>query len=176
MRLNYFTKPEYRVLFMLAEFIFLLVCIIYIDYIYLTKIRPDQRAKLNFVQTDCLIMSKKLSTKGHLLHRYRADFLVSYQAKGAQYTRWVSGNGLDMTYYRSNEQQKKLLSDFKDGNNYICWYNPQNPDVAMLVQRDSWTYWSPFIWPGLAALVAFILAIKNVWYILRLLNRNKIKI
>lgn len=176
MRLNYVIKPGHRVLFMLAEFMLLLGCIIYIDYIYLTKIRPDQLAKLHFVQTDCLIMSKKLSTKGHVFHRYRADFLITYQAKGVQYTRWVSGNGLDKAYYRNNEKQEKLLSEFKDGNNYPCWYNPAKPAAALLVQRASWTYWSPFIWPAIVGLVALLLFIKHAWSLLMLNKRNKIKI
>ena len=31
----------------------------------------------------------------HFTPHYRADFLISYGVQDVQYTRWVSGNGLD---------------------------------------------------------------------------------
>src|SRR3990167_5384159 len=124
-----------RICILLGQFIVLLLGFIYLDYVYLMDIRPDQLAKQRFTQTQCLIMSKKLSAKGKIIRRYRADFLVSYHADGGQYNRWVSGNGLDRSHTIRNTTQEKLLTDYENGSNYTCWYNPKNPEEAFLVPR-----------------------------------------
>ena len=176
MRIHNLSKPGYRFLFMLAEFVILLACIIWTDSIYILQILPDKLATQNFVKTDCLIMSKKLSSQGEIFNSFRADFLINYQAKGAQYTRWVSGNGLDMSYYRDNERQEKMLSNFKDGSNYPCWYHPDNPELAMLAPRDPWTYLSAALIPLCIGLLALLLFVKNVVIILMLKKRSRLKI
>ena len=176
MRIHYFNKPGYNVIFMVAEFVMLLCSLIYLDYIYLVNVRPDQLAAVNFVQTECFIMSKKLSTKGKILRRYRADFLINYQAKGAQYTLWVSGNGLDKSYSRGSDSQEKILAEFKDGSNHPCWYNPDNPEKAYLLERSYWSYFTPFLWPVMIMLVMLALFIKHAWRTFRLTRKTKINI
>lgn len=176
MHFKYFKKAGYSVLFMVTEFIILLCCLIYLDYIYLSNVRPDQLAAGTYVQTQCFIMSKKLSTKGKIFRRYRADFLINYQAKGTQYTLWVSGNGLDKSYVRGSESQSKLLGEFKDGSNYPCWYNPENPEKAYLQQRTYWSYITPFIFPGIIMLAVLALFIKNAWRTFKLKRRTRINI
>lgn len=156
-----FQQTGNRVLFMLGQFFVLISCIIYIDYIYLTNIRPDQTAKLTFRQTECFIMSKKLSSKGKFFKRYRADFLVNYNADGAQYHRWVAGNGLDSSYSYDSRSQASLLSDYENGNNYPCWVNPENAEMAVLKFRDSWLSLYGIIFPAVTGLLMLILFIRN---------------
>jgi hypothetical protein len=121
-------------------------------------------------------MNKKISTKGKFPRKYRADFLVSYQADGVQYTRWVSANGLDRGFSRHVAAQDQALTLFNDGKSYPCWYNPENPEMIMLVQREFWSYFSPVILPALAGIVAGILFIKNIWLTIRLKKRSMIRI
>lgn len=161
---------------MLAEFILLLAGLIYLDYFYLMKVRPDQLALNHFVQTECFIVSKKLATKGTIYHRYRADFLVSYQVEGTQYTRWVSGNGLDRSYFHDNESQEQMLSNFSNGKNYHCWYDPDNPESVYLVTRNIWTYFMPLLWPLAVCLLSGLLFVKNAFFILMLSKKNKLNI
>lgn len=169
-------KAGYRVIFMLAEFLLLLASLIYLDYLYLMKVRPDQLATQHFVRAECFIVSKKLGTKGSFNRRYRADFLISYQAKGTQYTRWVSGNGLDRSYFSNSLAQEQILSNYGDGSNNTCWYDPDNPESVYLVPREFWSYFTPFLWPTVIGVLAGILFIKNAYLILMLNKKNKLKI
>jgi hypothetical protein len=148
------------------QFLILLSSFIYADYLFLTNIRPDQRIESSFIQTECLLMSKKLSTKGKFFRRSRADFLVNYHANGVQYSRWVSGNGLDMSYGRSGPSQEMLLAEYKIGGNYACWYNPENTEEAVLLQRKGWSLISPLMLPALIGFAALILFMSNGWKLL----------
>lgn len=163
------SKTSSNIFILLGQFFITLLAFIYLDYVYLANIRPDQLAKQQFVQTDCLVMSKKLSTKGKILRRYRADFLVNYHANGAQYNRWVSANGLDMSHTIRNNTQQKLLSDYENGITYPCWYNSKNAEEAFLVPRNNWLSLPMFL-VALIGLGTFILFIKNGVLLFRSMN------
>jgi hypothetical protein len=167
-----FSKTNTRILILLMQFLILLGSFIYADYIYLANIRPDQLIKNNFTQTECLIMSKKISTKGKFFHRSRADFLINYHANGVQYNRWVSGNGLDMSYGRNGQVQDQLLAEYKIGGSYTCWYNQENAEVAVLLLRHGWSLIYPLLLPMLIGLTALILFMKTGWQLLAAM-RNK---
>lgn len=156
-----------RIFILMIQFLILLVSCVYIDYLYLTNIRPDQLAKANFVKTECLVMSKKLSSRGQYLHRYRADFLVNYHANGVQYNRWVSGNGLDFSYSLNSTPEEQLLSDYEDGHHYACWYNPENAEEAYLVPRRHYLSLLPLIVPALAIMTVLILFIRSAFRLFR---------
>jgi hypothetical protein len=162
-----------RILKLLVQFLILLVSFIYIDYVYFTNILPDQRARINFRETECLMLSKKLSTKGKIFHRARADFLVSYRANGTQYNRWVSGNGLDMNYTMSIASQELVLAEYQNGRNYTCWYNPDNAEMVALSLRHSWVSLYFLIIPVIAGLVALILFLRNIWQLVRMSAPHK---
>ena len=166
-------RTSKRVFFLLLQFLILLGSFIYLDFIYMSNVRPDQFIKQTFVKTDCLIMSKKLSTKGKYIRRSRADFLINYHAKGVQYNRWVSGNGLDMSYSRNGQSQEQLLSDYKVGGNYGCWYNPENSEVAVLVLRQGWSLAYPLVLPAVVGLMALLLFMKNGLILLGIVRPKK---
>jgi len=167
MRIKKSDKTGIRIFMLLMQFFILISCFIYLDYFYITNLRPDKLAELKFVETKCFVMTKKLATKGKYFRRYRADFLISYQANGVQYNRWVSGNGLDMSYIRDSASQEQVLSDYADGKNYRCWYNPGNPEEALLVPRKKWTVTLPFILPVVMGVLSLLLFLKNIIFIIR---------
>tara|TARA_R110000868_G_scaffold3523_4_gene22365 strand:+ start:193 stop:720 length:528 start_codon:yes stop_codon:yes gene_type:complete len=162
------------VVMMLVQFFALLGCMVYINFVYLTNIRPDQLAKESFVASECFVMSKKLSSQGGLFRRYRSDFLISYQADGVQYHHWVSGNGLDRSYMHSAASQRKLLSAFADGKNYVCWVSPDDPEIVLLVQRESWSSIYPMLAPVLIGCIILFFFLKNVLMVWREM-KNKVK-
>lgn len=174
MPIKHLNQAGYRVLIMLAQFGALLGCLIYLDYVYLTNVRPDQLAKKHFAATECFIMTKKLSTKGNFLRRYRADFLVNYETKGAVYHRWVSGDGLNQAYTRRSESQTQLLSHYDDGHNYVCWYNPDNPEEVLLVPRQIKSFLLAMILPTLMSVVALGFFLHSGWVVLRRVSAKKI--
>ncbi|TAK73085.1 MAG: hypothetical protein EPO11_09075 [Gammaproteobacteria bacterium] len=126
-----------RVAFFIGEVSIAILCIGYFTRFYLTNILPDKQVD-TFQPTECFLESKRLNTRYPAFHRYRADFLISYNVNGVQYTRWVSGNGLDRTFTRDKNAQEVLLSQFNIGSTYPCHYKPQDPQVAVLVKRHDW--------------------------------------
>ena len=168
-------KIVLRLFILLGQFLLLLCCLFYADYVYRTDIRPDQLALDSYHKTKCLIMSKKLSTKGHYFRRYRADFLVNYHANGAQYNRWVSGNGLDMSYTRDSASQEQLLSDYENGVNYPCWYKHDDAESSFLVPRKKWFFLTPLILPAVIALILLICFIRSIFVLLGARKTKHIK-
>ena len=161
-----FTHFGKAVLLFLSQFLFLLVCILYLDYVYLTNILPDKRAKENFQQTQCFLISKKLSVRGHIFRKYRADFLISYNVNGVQYNRWVSGNGLDVSYGRNASDQEDILSKYEVGGTYPCWYNGKDAQISMLVERTNWISTYPILVAAAACIIVFYFFLKNLYRII----------
>lgn len=157
-----FEKTGSRVFLLMGQFFVLLFCFLYIDYVYLTNIRPDKLAKETFQETQCFVVNKKLSAKGHLTHKFRADFLISYNVNGVQYNRWVSGNGLDMSFSGNGTEQGDMLAQYEVGNTYPCWYSPDNPQIAVLVMRHSWTSMFPLLVPAVIGAILLYYFLKNL--------------
>ncbi|OGT58338.1 MAG: hypothetical protein A3F14_03470 [Gammaproteobacteria bacterium RIFCSPHIGHO2_12_FULL_43_28] len=149
---------------LLGQLIVLAICFISISYLYLVNIRPDRQVKASFLQTDCFLISKKLSKQGHLLNEYRADFLISYNVNGTQFNRWVSGNGFDTKFTRDLASQQRILSQYQVGQSYPCWYDPKAPQISVLVMRHNWLSSFPMIVP-------FVICAMVLYYFLTTLLR-----
>lgn len=167
-----FTQTGWRAALLIGQILVLILCIGYIEYVYSVHILPDKRAKETFQQTSCFLISKKLSAKGHFLHSYRSDFLISYNVNGVQYNHWVSGNGLDMSFTGNETEQEDILSQFDVGGSYPCYYNPNNPQYAILVLRHNWLSTFPLMVPSLIFVITLYYLLKNVF---QLLSMAKLK-
>src|ERR1700704_4263032 len=104
-----YTQTGSRIALLIGQLIIILFCIGYIDYVYYVNIYPDKKVKENFQQNSCFLVNKRLASKGHLLHQYRSEFLVNYSVNGVQYSRWVSGNGLDYSYTSNSTLEQNTL-------------------------------------------------------------------
>ena len=161
-----FTQTRSRIALLIGQCIVLIMCIAYIEYIYTANILPDKEAKESYRQVDCVLISKQLSTRGHLIHTYRADFLVSYNVGGVQYNRWVSGNGLDASFTQNEQEQEDILSQYEIGGTYPCWYNPTNPQLSILVLRHNWLSTFPLLVPSVVATIMLYYILKNLFQII----------
>jgi hypothetical protein len=169
------TQTGSRLILLLGQLIVLIACISYINYIYTSNINPDKRVKEVFREVNCFLVSKKLSTHGHLIHSYRADFLISYHVNEVQYNRWVSGNGLDASFTNSEGDQEDILSQYQVGGNYTCYYDPDNPQLAILVLRHNWLSTFPLIVPSVVTIIIFYYFFKNALslaYMMRTRRKN----
>jgi hypothetical protein len=151
-----------RIALLAGQFIALILCIIYIEYIYFANILPDKRAKENYQQTDCFLIAKQLNSKGKWVTRYRADFLISYNVGGVQYSRWVAGNGLDMSYSSNQAEQTRILAQFVTGEAYPCWYDSNEPERAILVMRHNWLSTFPLLLPSVIGVIVLYYLILNL--------------
>ena len=163
-----------RTVLLIGQLFVLVICFAYFNYYYYFNIYPDKQVKEDFAQTDCTIVNKSLGDKGHLVHKYRSNFLVSYKYNGMQYSRWVSGNGLDMAYSSNQTEQEDLLAQFNPGGVYQCWVNPDEPEISVLVLRHHWLSTAPLIMPTAVSVIVLYYLINNLSVLLAI-RREKIR-
>ncbi len=153
---------ENHFILLIGQLLVLLICLIYINHFYYENIYPDKRAKEVFQQASCLLLNKTLnSQKMGDDYRYRIDFLVRYTVNNRQYTRIVSGNGLNVLFTERREPKEEMMSRYAIGNSYTCWYDPENPSIAILVMRHYWFSTFPLIFPSIIAVIVFYFFIIN---------------
>ncbi|EKD70121.1 MAG: hypothetical protein ACD_46C00628G0003 [uncultured bacterium] len=155
-------KKGRRFVLLMIQIGILLISASVIDFFYSKNIAPDKEAAERYKRTECLIINKKLSEKGHVIRRYRSDFLISYSINGVQYNRWVSGNGLDLSYSQNQRSQVVLLGQFVVGKQYPCWYDPESPQMAVLMLRHNWQSTFPLIIPAIVVVLTIYYFLKNL--------------
>jgi len=160
---KYLSSKGSRLALLVFQLVVILLCASYIEYTYYTDIYPERQVKKVFTQTDCTIINERLSQKGNVITQYRADFLISYNVKGVQYNRWVSGDGLEMLYTPDKSSQDKLLVKFQVGQTYSCWFNPLLPQVSVLVAKNDWRPALPLFIPLVIGLIALYGLFKNIF-------------
>src|SRR3990167_8294610 len=89
-----------------------------------THVLPDQADKKYYLKTICHIITKKLSVRRLVIRQYRADFLIRYRVNQVYYRQWVSGNGLDESYFSDLSDQEDILSRYSVFGEYVCFYHP----------------------------------------------------
>lgn len=146
--------PIGRFLMVIGQLALIAVCAIFIKYQYTADIHPDQEARNTFQQSNCLVVSKKLSIVGGYAQLYRADFLIHYNVDGVQYNHWVSGNGLDKSYGFRRSTQEDLLAQYQEGETYSCWYDSDQPQVSILLLRHDWYSFLLLLMAGFVGLMA----------------------
>jgi uncharacterized protein DUF3592 len=98
------------------------------------------RIQLFYVETTCIVLEKKLesvdslnldagATERPLIH-------IEYQAVGRTRQTWTyDASGISDKLHNSN---MVILARFTKGQRYPCWYDPDNPDSAVLTRSFSW--------------------------------------
>lgn len=148
-RLNHFLKFKFLCLILMS------FCFLFLSRALEKEILPDVNAWFYYHVTNCSVLSKRLITHHHGWQRYRADFLLSYNVEDAEYHRWISVNGLDRHYSHAFNFQNNYFAHFQVGQDYICFYNPQDPQSVILLPRSAWL--TPIGCAWLIALFFFIL-------------------
>lgn len=167
-----FKKTGSRILLLLGQLFILIACFLYVELVYQVNILPDKKAKETYQKTDCVVMSKRLTMRGHFFHSYRADFLISYSVGGARYNHWVSGNGLDPSLTRDQIGEEDILTRFDVGATYPCWYNPLHPESAILVARHNWYSTFSLMLPAAVFVLVSYFFIRNLISLLGLFSRK----
>jgi hypothetical protein len=116
---------------------------------------PEWRVHHEFVQTSCKVLDKRIGeTQDGDGTLYRPELRIEYEAGGVTYRDWhYDIHGI---YTSGRENAQAVLDRFDlhgeaKKNLYPCWYDPTNPDVAVLVRE--YRLW---IWWAFAAPISFI--------------------
>jgi hypothetical protein len=129
-------------------------------------IYPDQRVAATYIPTQCTIVAQKMTNTDESYGvGFRANFYVSYLAGGVSKNAAVAANGLDLTPVPDESSQQDYLNQYKVGQQYPCWYNPHNPDVAVLVLRHDWSAAYALLPPSFVLLIVafyFLMTIRKI--------------
>lgn len=162
----YLSQTGSRVALLLGQFIVIAFCLTYIEIVYFNRILPDKIANETFQPVDCFLVNKKLNTKTVFYKSYRADFLITYNVEGVQYSRWATGNGLDRNFTTNMAEQTTKLGNYNVGQAYTCYYDPQNPEVAVFMLRQNWQSTFPLMVPSVVAIITFYYFLINLFVLM----------
>lgn len=99
---------------------------------------PMMRAAWWYVETDCVVLDKRLvesrGNKGGTT--YRPDIRIRYHAANREHDLWTYDAARISTNNRAGQQA--ILDQFQVGQHYRCWYDPANPGQAVLTHELSW--------------------------------------
>jgi hypothetical protein len=106
---------------------------------------PEWRVNNEFVETPCKVIEKRVAKQitedGPV---YRPDVKIEYEVNGVTHRDWHYD--IHRSYTDGEADAQAACDDFalydpdKD-NRYLCWYDPMNPDTAVLVQGYRWWIW-----------------------------------
>lgn len=136
-----------------------------IKFVY-SWILPEKTVKQDFKMTYCSILARKISYSGHLVNKYRADFLVKYNIYDQEFTVWTSGSGIKKVYVPNYQQQFFILQQFNIGESYPCWYDPQHLENIALVVNYNWLSTLPLVLPLVVGCMAFfflVIELRNFY-------------
>lgn len=111
-----------------------------------TLVVPEYRANHVFVETPCVVRDKQLGRQDTADGpRFRPEIRIEYQVAGETYV--VRTYDIRQGYTADQEEAQAILDRFVVGQHYPCWYDPDEPTVAVLVRGYSWWFWLTFLVP-----------------------------
>ena len=147
---------------LIGQVALLVLAVVFIVYMYTYIINPDRKVAEDFTIATCHVLDKGMATTGRVVRRYRADFKVQYNALKGPVVAIASTNGMDFSYSTSAVQQQQFLDEFDVGAVVPCWYDPENPNIVVLVLRHNWLGEVPLVFPALIILFMAFYIIKSV--------------
>jgi hypothetical protein len=108
---------------------------------------PDWRANNRYVPAMCEVLDKRLDSKmfetvGHDGHAgperpsYRPEIKIRYEVNGRKFEVWAyDAVGI---YSPDRAAGQAIVDSFQVGLKYPCWYDPDRPEKAVLVQGHVW--------------------------------------
>lgn len=118
--------------------------------LFATLVLPHWRARQAFVKATCVVVDTRLGetrTDSGIL--YRPEAQIEYRVGDASYRLWtydvqtIRGRG----YTADRQTSQAVIDRLKHGERYVCWYDPADPSVAVLVRSSSWWVWLIFTVP-----------------------------
>jgi hypothetical protein len=123
---------------------------------------PEWRANNVFIESSCVILAKRLAeSSGEDGPTYRPEFLIRYAADGKIHELWTYD--AVAVYTGSRRSQQEILDQFAVGQQYRCWYDPDDPGRAVLVRGYSWLMYLFGLIP-LLLLVFLLVGLRHFWF------------
>ncbi|MCK6470268.1 MAG: DUF3592 domain-containing protein [Planctomycetes bacterium] len=104
----------------------------------------DYRIFNEYHHSKCVVTGKRVvENRGSKGSTYRPEVDFTFEANGQT----ISASGYDGWKDSSSgrEGKEEAIAPYQIGGTYDCWYDPQDPQRAVLVRRISWIYLVPFV-------------------------------
>ncbi|MES2217194.1 MAG: hypothetical protein V4501_02155 [Pseudomonadota bacterium] len=160
MRVRKLSDVRTDILLLIGQATLIVCCIAFIIFDYNVNIAPDKRVAEEFAVTSCVVTDKSMAIVGRVVHRYRADFRVTYATEMGSKSSVASANGMDFSYTTNQAAQQEYLDEFDIGGDYPCWYDPEKTSTVVLVLRHNWYSTLPLILPTLVALIMLVYMVR----------------
>lgn len=124
----------------------LLVGVGFIAALLIRLIIPEWRAKHHFVATTATVLKTRARpVSADNANRVRPEVQIQYEVDGASYTTWT----YDVARVEAGaaDAVQAMLDRFQPGQDYPCWYDPEDHERAVVVRRYSWAAWSMLLLP-----------------------------
>ncbi|HEX4131578.1 MAG TPA: DUF3592 domain-containing protein [Pirellulales bacterium] len=127
---------------------------------------PNWRANYSFEPTECTVLDTRVAEsagRGRVV--YRPEVRIAYMIDGVDHRIWTYDNVA--MFIHDEAWCRQAIAAFKPGERRTCWYDPQNPERAIVVRGENW-----FAWLALVVPLSF-LAIGGTGLVLTLLSWGK---
>ena len=109
---------------------------------------PEWRVNHGFVEQTCTVLEANLGERnGENGVVYRPEIKIEYEAHGITYRPPITYD-IHNAYSSNREEAQEVLRRFVKRQKYSCWYDPANPDVAVLVRGYQWWIWPVLLIPA----------------------------
>jgi hypothetical protein len=103
-------------------------------------ILPEWRAQHRFIANRAVVLDTRAGpVNSEEATVFRPEVLIKYQVDRTSYQIWT----YDIARVDSGTREvvQKILDRFEVGREYPCWYDPDDPDSAVVVRGYSWSAW-----------------------------------
>jgi hypothetical protein len=108
---------------------------------------PEWRVNHGFLRTECTVISKQVhEVQREKGYSYAPQVHVEYQVGNDTHRSWAYD--IHQTSMSTADEAQAALARFEDGRHYPCWYDPADPNYAVLVRGYQWWIWLVFLIPA----------------------------
>ncbi len=127
--------------------VFLLLGCVGLAVILVTLVLPEWRANHEFVRHTCTVLDRRVAkdTDGEGASLYRPEIQIEYEIGGQTYRIWTYD--ISKAYSSGRSGKQAIVNRFEVGREYACWYDPADPNTAVLVRGYTWWVWLLLIVP-----------------------------
>ena len=140
--------------------VLVLIGVVWLSLLYAMVIGPDWRLNHDYVETRCVVLDKRLGEVGgddaDTPTSYRPEIHVRYTVDGREHQAWTYDAA--GAYNNDSNVPQRTLDQFIVGQEYPLWYDPANPDKAVLVRSHSDAIYAIAAIPLLLILLGAVLA------------------
>ena len=127
--------------------------VLFLIAVLTTRVVPEWRVNNSYRQATCTVVETRLAVDPEDDTRYRPSINIRYQVDGQEYGTWtydfrtLEGEG----YSDDREAQEAIRQRYVAGEQYPCWYDPDDPRQAVIERGFNWLTWVLLLLP-----IAFI--------------------